>query len=142
MNSIGNPFDATIAVASIIFSGMLDELPDLKVCIAHGGGAAPYIAGRIDRGYEMREPARSAIPNPPSSYLSRLYYDTILHDEGSLQFLVDKVGADRVLAGSDCPYQLVDAGDPRPLERIASLDATPEQRAAIAGGNALGVMGG
>jgi aminocarboxymuconate-semialdehyde decarboxylase len=139
LNAIGNPLEATIAIGSIIFSGMLDELPELRICIAHGGGAIPSVIGRIDRAYRIR-PESQVIPTPPSSYLSRLYYDTVVHRPDALEHLARVVGSDRLLVGSDCPYHLDDMGDPDPLSIVTQLDIPERARAAILGDTALELL--
>ena len=103
-NSLGVIVEDAIVVAILIFGGILDACPDLKVCIAHGGGPACYAMGRLDRGWHSRPEARDRIPNPPSTYQRRLYYDTVTGSEEALRFLLDRVGADRVVLGSDWPF--------------------------------------
>ena len=104
-NSLGVIVEDAIVVAMLIFGGVLDACPDLKVCIAHGGGPACYAMGRLDRGWQGRSPGRQqSIPQPPSSYQRRLYYDTVVGSEKALRFLLDEVGADRVVLGSDWPF--------------------------------------
>jgi aminocarboxymuconate-semialdehyde decarboxylase len=103
-NSLGVIVEDAIVVAILIFGGILDACPDLKVCIAHGGGPACYAMGRLDRGWHGRPEARERIPNPPSTYQRRLYYDTVTGSEEALRFLLDRVGADRVVLGSDWPF--------------------------------------
>lgn len=129
-NLVGNPAESTIAVAHLIFGGVFERHPDLKVCLVHGGGFAPYQAGRWDRGFSAD--ARGAAANltrAPSEWLRKLYYDTVLHSPGSLRFLIDFVGADHVVLGSDYPFEM---GEPAPLETIDGVDGlTPEQRQQI-----------
>src|SRR5206468_40572 len=98
------PVQDAILVASLIFGGVFDACPDLKVCIAHGGGPACFAMGRIDRGWQGTPEPRRTIPKPPSSYQRRLYYDTVVGSEKALRFLLDEVGADRVVLGSDWPF--------------------------------------
>jgi len=102
-NSIGVILDDAIVVAILIAGGVLEACPDLKVCIAHGGGPACYAMGRMDRGWQGRRDAQK-IPQPPSAYQRRLYYDTVVGSEKALRFLIDEVGADRVVLGSDWPF--------------------------------------
>jgi aminocarboxymuconate-semialdehyde decarboxylase len=102
-NSLGVILDDAIVVAILIF-GVLEACPKLKVCIAHGGGPACYAMGRLDRGWQSTPAERRAIPNPPSSYQRRLYYDTVVGSEKALRFLIDEVGVDRVVLGSDWPF--------------------------------------
>ena len=103
-NSLGVIVEDAILVASLIFGGVFDACPNLKVCIAHGGGPACYAMGRIDHGWQGMPEARRIIQKPPSSYQRRLYYDTVVGSEKALRFLLDEVGVDRVVLGSDWPF--------------------------------------
>jgi len=103
-NSLGVIVEDAILVASLIFGGVFDACPNLKVCIAHGGGPACYAMGRIDRGWQGMPEGRRTIQKPPSSYQRRLYYDTVVGSEKALRFLLDEVGVDRVVLGSDWPF--------------------------------------
>jgi aminocarboxymuconate-semialdehyde decarboxylase len=140
-NAIGNPLDDTIAIYSLIYAGILEEFPNLKICVAHGGGQAPYIAGRVDRGWRIHEPVRKQIPRPPSAYLPMLYYDTIVHDQRALKYLGDTVGTSQLMVGSDCPYHLIDMGDPDPVGTVAAMDVSEEERQLILGGTAARLIG-
>jgi aminocarboxymuconate-semialdehyde decarboxylase len=103
-NSIGVIVEDTLMVATLIFGGILDACPNLKVCIAHGGGVACFGMGRLDHGWQVRTEARVHIQKPPSTYQRRLYYDCVVGSEPALRFLLDQVGADRVVLGSDWPF--------------------------------------
>src|SRR5262247_4922972 len=103
-NSLGVILDDAIAVAVLIVGGVLEACPNLKVCIAHGGGPACYAMGRIDRNWHATPEANRSIPKPPSSYQRQLYYDTVVGSEKALRFLLDEVGSDRVVLGSDWPF--------------------------------------
>jgi aminocarboxymuconate-semialdehyde decarboxylase len=103
-NSLGVIVDDAICIAMLIYGGVLDACPTLKVCIAHGGGPACYAMGRMDRGWQGMPVERRSIPHPPSSYQRRLYYDTVVGSEKALRFLLDEVGVDRVVLGSDWPF--------------------------------------
>jgi aminocarboxymuconate-semialdehyde decarboxylase len=103
-NSLGVIVEDAIAVAVLISGGILDACPDLKACIAHGGGPACLAMGRLDRAWYGGGPARQRIQQPPSSYQRRLYYDSVVGSEVALRFLLDQVGADRVVLGSDWPF--------------------------------------
>jgi aminocarboxymuconate-semialdehyde decarboxylase len=103
-NSIGVPVEDALMVATLIFGGILDACPDLKVCIAHGGGPACFGIGRMDRGWQVRSEARLHIQKPPSTYLRRLYYDCVTNSEPALRYLIDHVGIERVVLGSDWPF--------------------------------------
>ena len=102
-NSLGVILDDAIVTATLICGGVLEACPDIRICIAHGGGPACYAMGRLDRGWE-RLPEGRRTPQPPSAYQRRLYYDTVTGSEEALRFLLDRVGADRVVLGSDWPF--------------------------------------
>ena len=103
-NSLGVIVEDAIVVAVLIFGGVLDACPDLKVCIAHGGGPACFAMGRLDRGWQGTPVERRSIQQPPSGYQRRLYYDTVVGSEKALRFLLDEVGVDHVVLGSDWPF--------------------------------------
>ena len=103
-NSLGVIVEDAIVFAILVYGGVLDACPDLKVCIAHGGGPACFAMGRLDRGWQGMPAAHRSIPQPPSTYQRRLYYDTVVGSEKALRFLLDEVGADRVVLGSDWPF--------------------------------------
>jgi aminocarboxymuconate-semialdehyde decarboxylase len=96
-------FDTTLAVGSLLWSGVLDRFPALNLVLSHGGGAVPYLAGRFDCMHQRSDRAATGITStsPPSAYLARLYYDTLLHDADSLRFLAGRVGVDRLVIGTD-----------------------------------------
>jgi aminocarboxymuconate-semialdehyde decarboxylase len=127
-NGLGNPFETATAAARLIFGGVLERLPRLQVCLAHAGGALPYLIGRLDRVFRMRAEAKQSLRRPPSGYLRRFTFDTITHHEGALRYLIGLVGADRVAVGSDYRFDmgLLDPAAPvralRPLPR-ADRDA-------------------
>ena len=105
-NSIGNLADRAITFAAMVFGGVMDQCPDLKICLCHGGGYTCYGIGRMDRGWHVRAEAREHIHQPPSSYLNRFYYDCLTHSEEALRFLIDSVGAQRVVLGTDWPADM------------------------------------
>jgi aminocarboxymuconate-semialdehyde decarboxylase len=127
-NLIGNPLATTVCAARLILGGVLDELDRLELVLMHGGGYLPYQIGRLDHGHQVR-PEAKASRRPPSAYLDRFTYDTILHAPAPLRFLVDLVGADRVAFGTDFPFdmgagpfdeQVAGAGlDQRELDAVA-----------------------
>ena len=138
-NSVGNLADRTLTFASLVMGGVMDACPDLRVCLSHGGGFACYGAGRMDRGWErIPEPDRRAA-QPPSAYLSRFYYDCIVYTEQSLRFLIDSVGIDRVVFGTDWPY---DMAQDWPVSWILSLDSiTQDEKDAILWKNLENLLG-
>jgi aminocarboxymuconate-semialdehyde decarboxylase len=138
-NLIGNPVDSTRSIADVIFSGLLEELPGLKVCFAHAGGAAPYLLGRWDHGFEKRPSARGNISRPPSEYFKLLYFDHIAHSDAALRFLIDLVGANHVMIGTDYPF---DMGPDDPVGFVESMsDLSPEEKNMIRSDNARDFLG-
>ena len=134
-NMIGNPVETTRAIADIIFSGLMDDLPDLRVCFAHGGGAVSSLVGRWDHGFQKRLSKRVNLLQRPSEYLTKFYYDHITHSDRGLRFLIDLVGADRVMIGSDYPF---DMGFDDPVGFINEADTLTEaERRSLESTNAL-----
>jgi aminocarboxymuconate-semialdehyde decarboxylase len=128
-NTIGNLADRTVTFASLVFGGVMDACPDLKICLAHGGGYTCYGIGRMDRGWQVRSEARVQIGQPPSAYLRRFYYDCIVYTESALRYLIDTVGVDRVVFGTDWPYDMVFDW---PVSWILSLESlTQDEKEAI-----------
>jgi aminocarboxymuconate-semialdehyde decarboxylase len=125
-NLIGNPLDTAICIASLIFGGILDAYPRLKMIFAHGGGHASFVVGRWNHGRNVR-PECQALPKPPVEYLKQLYYDTLCHDTSALQYLVATVGSSQIVLGTDYPF---DMGDTQPLTTIASLASLSDQERA------------
>lgn len=105
-NLIGNPLDTTIGAACLYFGGVLDRYPKLTVVLAHGGGFTPYQAARWEHGWHVRPEPKKNIVKQPVDIAKRFYYDTILHSAPVLEFMVEHVGADRVMLGSDYPYDM------------------------------------
>lgn len=137
-NMIGFPLDTTIMAAHLIFSGALDELPDLDIVLAHGGGYLPYQIGRFAHGHKVRPEAQTHIRQSPMDYRRRFHYDALLHYPQSVRHLIDAMGADRVVIGSDCPYDMADVTPVASLERTPRL--TDAERELIRGGNATRLL--
>lgn len=117
-NLIGNPSNTSAAAANIIFSGILDEVPGLKIVLAHGGGFLPYQIGRLTKGFQVRKEAGVMI-HPPDYYMkSNFYFDSIVYDPQPLQFLIDAVGMDHVLFGTDYPYDMEDKNGIRNIDLL------------------------
>ena len=134
MNVIGNPLDSTVAVSHLIFDGVLDAHPRLKVLVAHGGGFLPAYGGRMDHAHRMRPDCRERIRRRPTSYLSRLYFDTVVFTTHQLEYLVRQYGSQHLLMGTDYPF---DMGMDDPVGFIESARRlTRIERAAILGRNA------
>lgn len=105
-NLIGVPWETTVCATDLLLSGIVDKYPNIKILFAHGGGLLPYQIGRLDKGYEQWELVSSNLQAKPSEYLKRFWYDTVLWNQDSIDFLVKTVGEDRVVAGSDYPFDL------------------------------------
>ena len=128
-NTIGNLVDRAVTFASFVFGGVMDQCPDLKICLAHGGGYTCYGIGRMDRGWQVRSEARVNIQQPPSTYLRRFYYDCLTHSEEALRYLIDMVGIERVVFGTDWP---ADMAIDWPVSWVLSLESlTQEEKEAI-----------
>ena len=137
-NLLGNPFDAAIAACHLIFGGVLDRHPKLQICLPHGGGALPMLIGRIDHGAEVRAEIKSLrLPHPPSAYMQRFTYDTIVHSKPVMEFLVREVGAERILLGSDYCF---DMGYDRPVGFLGQINLTSAQRKMILSENAAKLL--
>ena len=138
-NSVGNLADRTLTFASLVFGGVMDACPDLRICLSHGGGYACYGAGRMDRGWQRTPEADRHSAQSPSAYLSRFYYDCIVYTEQSLRYLIDSVGIDRVVFGTDWPY---DMAQDWPVSWILSMDSlTQEEKDAILWKNLENLLG-
>lgn len=107
-NLIGNPLNTAVCAARLILSGTLDAYEDVRLLLVHGGGFLPYQIGRLDHGYQVRPEANAFAKNLPSSYLRRFHYDSITFNERSVEFLAEVVGRDRVVFGSDSPFDMAD----------------------------------
>lgn len=132
-NIVGQPVETAVALSHLIFGGVLDRYPGLKLCAAHGGGYLPTYVGRAEHGYSARPDART-MQHPPSHYLRRIFFDSLVYSPQALRMLIDQVGASQVVLGSDYPF---DMGH---YDAHALIAGTPglddEQRAALLAGNA------
>ena len=139
MPLVGFLFDTTLAAAQLVFSGVVERFPRIRWVLGHLGGAIPYLAERLDRGYEAFPECREHIRAAPSEYLKGFYYDTVNFDPKALRLAVDFAGARQILAGSDYPHRI---GSLRAMrESLSRLDVSPEDRALILGGNAARLLG-
>jgi aminocarboxymuconate-semialdehyde decarboxylase len=139
MPLVGFLYDTTLAAASLVFAGVPERFPRIRWALCHLGGAIPYLAERLDRGFHAFKDCRAHIDQPPSTYLKRFYYDTVNFDQGALQLAIVFAGADHVLAGSDYPHQI--GSIPSMLSAVRALPITDEQRAGIFGLNAAKLLG-
>jgi predicted TIM-barrel fold metal-dependent hydrolase len=131
-NTVGNPVETTVALSRLIFSGLLDRHPGLDICSVHGGGYLPTYLGRSDHAWQVRPDAHTC-ERPPSTYLRRFWFDSLVYSPAGLRALVDAAGPDRVLLGSDYPF---DMGVTDPLDRLEVAGLPPDTVAAVAAGNA------
>lgn len=137
-NLIGNPTDTTVAAAYLMFAGVLDRFPKLEICLPHAGGAFPWLVGRMAHGWKVRPECRH-LAMSPTEYLRRFAYDTITHSDSALAYLIEQVGADRIMLGSDYCY---DMGYAQPVEAVArQAELSPDQQAMILGGTAKRLLG-
>jgi aminocarboxymuconate-semialdehyde decarboxylase len=139
MPLVGFLFDTTLAAASLTFAGVPERYPKIRWALCHLGGAIPYLAERLDRGFHAFEDCRAKIQRPPSTYLKEFYYDTVNFDQGALKLAIDFAGADHILAGSDYPHQIGSIASM--LGAIAQLPVRDEQREGIRWKNAARLLG-
>ena len=137
INVIGNPLDTTVAVSHLIFGGVLDAYPKLKICLAHGGGYAAAYSGRYDHAHWARSDCRRLIKKPPTHYLRKLHFDTIVFTHHQLEYLTSLYGSDHILLGTDYPY---DMALPKAVNFVASAKLSRAEKAAILGGNAARLL--
>ncbi|WP_128925802.1 amidohydrolase family protein [Bradyrhizobium guangxiense] len=137
-NLIGNPLDTTVMLANLMFSGRLDELPDLKLVLAHGGGFAPYQIGRLVHGHAVRSEANGISKSSPKDLLKRIYFDSLVFEPKALRYLIDLVGADHVCIGTDAPFDMADVDPGATIEAVPAI--TPFERQCICCGTALKLL--
>lgn len=137
-NLISYPVDTTIAAARLLFSGIFQELPGLKICLAHSGGFLPFQIGRMDRGFDAHPACSKSLGERPSNLLDSFIYDSLTHNDAALSYLLGLVGPSRVVYGSDYPFEML---DPRGADRIKSLDGLNEdQRSDVLGRNITSLL--
>jgi aminocarboxymuconate-semialdehyde decarboxylase len=137
-NTVGNPLETTITAAHLVMAGVLEEHPDLRILLAHGGGAILALRGRLRHSHTFQPDARSRLAESPVDSIHRFYLDTVTHDPTLLRAVIDFAGAERVLLGSDYPF---DMGLERPAEPVRELGLDPAAEALVLGGNALRLLG-
>jgi aminocarboxymuconate-semialdehyde decarboxylase len=136
---LGFLFDTTIAASRLVFAGVFERLPNLKLVVGHLGGTIPYVAERADRGFEAYEECRAHITRPPGEYFRRMYIDTVSFDPDVLRLGLAFAGPDHVVLGTDFPHQVGNVG--RALDAVDALPVTAAQRANIRGGTAARLLG-
>jgi aminocarboxymuconate-semialdehyde decarboxylase len=135
-NSIGQNFEEAMAIASIMYEGILDAFPALRICVSHGGGYMPLALGRIARNYLEKPSTRTNMSRSPAEYLRMLYYDSCVYEPKVLAHLVERVGADRVVLGSDYPV-----GEMKPVEFVNSAPLSAADKQKIVSTNAMTLFG-
>ncbi|HEY5898467.1 MAG TPA: amidohydrolase family protein [Burkholderiales bacterium] len=136
-NVIGNPLETTVAASHLIFDGVMERHPKLKIVLPHAGGYLAHYWARMDHAYKARPDCRGGMKKKPSSYLEKFYFDTITFDRGMLAHLIERFGADHVVLGTDYPY---DMGMEHPVEFIDGVKLSAADKAAIMGGNAARLL--
>ena len=137
-NVIGNPLETTVALHYLIFDGVLERHSNLKIFAVHGGGYLGAYSGRIDHAWGARSDSHGELPKPPTSYLKKIYVDSVVFTPGQLEALVKTFGADHVVLGTDYPFDMADFD---PIEHVVSTGFDATTTAAIAGGNAKRLLG-
>jgi aminocarboxymuconate-semialdehyde decarboxylase len=139
MPLVGFLMDTTLAAAHLVFAGVPERYPRIRWVLCHMGGAIPYLAERLDRGYEAFSECRRNISRAPSTYLKQFYYDTVNFDVNCIELAIRFAGADHILAGSDYPHQI--GSIPKMLDAVSRLPVSPAEREGIAGRNAAALLG-
>jgi aminocarboxymuconate-semialdehyde decarboxylase len=137
-NLAGNPLDTALAAARLIFSGTLERLPGLRPVLVHAGGFLPFQLGRLDHGWSVRPEPKERLDRPPSEYLDRFHFDTITHHDGALRWLLELAGPDRVVLGTDLPF---DMGDGDPVGRLDRVAPSEDVRENVVGRTAERLFG-
>jgi aminocarboxymuconate-semialdehyde decarboxylase len=137
-NLIGNPLDTTVMLANLMFSGRLDELPDLKIVLAHGGGFIPYQIGRLVHGHSVRSETNGVSKSSPKDLLKRIYFDSLVFEPKALRYLIDLVGADHICIGTDAPFDMADNDPKATIDAVPGL--TPLERQCVCCGTALKLL--
>jgi aminocarboxymuconate-semialdehyde decarboxylase len=132
-NVIGNPLETTVAASHLIFDGVMQRHPKLKIVLPHAGGYLAHYWARMDHAWKVRPDCRVVIKRKPSSYLEKFYFDTLTFDRGMLENLVERFGADHVVLGTDYPY---DMGMEHPVDFVSGAKLSSTQKKQIMGGNA------
>ena len=138
-NSVAHPVESTLAISSLIFNGVLHRHPRLKVVVAHGGGYLPFHSSRLDHAWKVRPECQVHIDRPPSEYLKQIYVDTVVYTPESVAQLVETMGIEHVLLGTDYPYDMGEDDPVGLIERTPGLSG--DERDLLTGGNASQLLG-
>jgi aminocarboxymuconate-semialdehyde decarboxylase len=137
-NTVANPLETATTAAHLVVAGVMERHPDLRVLLAHGGGALMAVRGRMRHAHGFQPQARARLRESPDDSIRRFYFDTLTHDEALLRALIEYVGHEHVLLGSDYPF---DMGDARHVETVRALELDSEVEAAVLAGNAERLLG-
>lgn len=138
-NVIGNPLETTVALSHLIFEGTLDRYPGVRICAAHGGGYLPSYIGRSDHCVEHSPNFCNPVEKLPSEYLKQLYFDSLIYTTENLSHLINTVGADRIVIGTDFPFAM---GNYDAVDHVLSVEGLSEdEQEAILGRTAAGLLG-
>ena len=122
-NLIGNPLDTTVMLANLMFSGALEDLPELKIVLAHGGGFTPYQIGRLVHGHKVRTETNARTKTSPGDLLKRIYFDSLVFEPQALRYLIDLVGADHICIGTDSPFDMADNAPKGTIDAVPGITA-------------------
>lgn len=137
---VGMPAETSLAICSMIFGGVLERLPKLRVAFAHGGGSFPFTLGRIQHGFESRPDLCAAVnPHPPRDYVGRFYLDSLVHDPSALRYLIELFGAEKIALGTDYPFPLGEESPGALIESLSELSVSQRER--LLSGTALEWLG-
>lgn len=136
-NMVGNPLDTTLAAAKLMFGGVLDQFPGLRFCLSHGGGYLAWAVGRFGRGFQVHQETRTRTSSDPRQLIRRYYVDTIVHSQPALAYLLSQFGDNRVVCGSDYPFEI---GDPDPGGNVRRLELGKREQALVLRENALAFL--
>ncbi len=140
-NLVGRPAESTVAIGYLLLSGVFERFPDLVLCMVHGGGYMPYQIGRWEKGYKMVPGLVGAnLSKPPLEYVKKLYFDSLVHIPEALSFLLDLVGPEQVVVGTDYPYEMAERAPVNFIDSVPGL--SPEARGAILEGNVRRILQG
>lgn len=137
-NVMGNPLETSLAVSHLIFSGVMERLPNLKVLAVHGGGFLPAYSARIDHAWGARRDSHAKLPHPPTHYLRKMYFDSVVFSDHQLEYLVQTYGADKIVMGTDYPYDMADYD---PVGHVAGTSLTADEKAKVGGLTAAALLG-
>jgi aminocarboxymuconate-semialdehyde decarboxylase len=136
-NVFGNPLETSLALHYLIFNGVMERMPDLKILGVHGGGYLPAYSGRIDHAWGARSDCQAGLPKEPTHYLRKMYFDSVVFSHHQLEYLVNVFGEDHIVMGSDYPFDMADYD---PVEHIATSALTKSAKAKVAGENAIKLL--